>query len=409
MRRLAGLLGAALVLSGARCPPKPDPRIDRGEIFEVQGGLEGVTSPETKVLVAAYSDFPGRKGVEGAGLAHGLGGARGAYGIVVGPGDYDLLGFADLDGDGVFRDEELVGRSRLEQTVGLSTAPDGYTVAVGSPIALDFTAVRSAGIGFRWPAPPAVFESLEDPFFDGRWGRDGLLWPTRLLAHTSSQMLFGVGEHEPSKVQVLFVHGVTGTPRDFRVLVENLDQSRYQPWFVFYPSGLPLAKMGAKVAGLVRMLAEQSPVILVAHSMGGLVCRSALNHLQYPSPRALPENLKGYVSFSAMYGGMENAKNLYLLAPYDSELPRSLLDVPPQSDFMRDVYSVPYPEGLAFHLFWGNVTGDGDGTIPKASQLYWPMAAHATLLHEYRVDHTGILGEAVVVDFRVTLGNLAVR
>ena len=44
--------------------------------------------------------------------------------------------------------------------------------------------------------------------------------------------------YDPDKVPVLFVHGINGAPRDFTALIQNLDQSRYQPWVLSYPSGL---------------------------------------------------------------------------------------------------------------------------------------------------------------------------
>ena len=70
--------------------------------------------------------------------------------------DYDELNLystdptvADTDGDGVYRRGDLVGRSGApELTVGLFTAPDGFTVA-GPPLRVDRRAPRDAGFPVR--------------------------------------------------------------------------------------------------------------------------------------------------------------------------------------------------------------------------------------------------------------------
>jgi len=52
---------------------------------------------------------------------------------------------------------------------------------------------------------------------------------------------------------VLFVHGINGTPRDFKAIIQGLDRKSFQPWVLDYPSGLDLRALGD---GLVGILAE---------------------------------------------------------------------------------------------------------------------------------------------------------
>ena len=47
-------------------------------------------------------------------------------------------------------------------------------------------------------------------------------------------------EFDPDKIPVLFVHGIGGTPLDWKYLAKGLDRHRFQPWFYYYPSGLRL-------------------------------------------------------------------------------------------------------------------------------------------------------------------------
>ena len=72
------------------------------------------------------------------------------------------------------------------------------------------------------------------------------------MAHTQ-QYIFSFETVNERKTHVIFVHGSSGgTPRDFKFLVEGLDRERYQPWFYFYPSGMPLKKLGANLANIIR-------------------------------------------------------------------------------------------------------------------------------------------------------------
>ena len=159
------------------------------------------------------------------------------------------------------------------------------------------------------------------------------------MAHTQ-RYVFSLEKLDPEKTMVLFVHGVEGTPRDFKYLVAGLDTTRYQPWFYFYPSGMPLQKLGALLAGIIRYLTAAENfhvqrVIVVAHSMGGLVALSALNQL---CSDGAPPYLKGYVSFDSPYGGVEDAKKGVEKAP--AVVP-SWRDVATGSPFLEQLYQGP--------------------------------------------------------------------
>ena len=42
---------------------------------------------------------------------------------------------------------------------------------------------------------------------------------------------------------MLFIHGATGTPRNWRYFIKHIDRTRFQPWFFYYPSGLRIDSM----------------------------------------------------------------------------------------------------------------------------------------------------------------------
>ena len=71
---------------------------------------------------------------------------------------------------------------------------------------------------------PFVVESVDDPIFAPEMGEMGVYHPTQFLAKTQS-WVFSVGTPDFSKVQVVLVHGIDGTPRDFRTLIPSIDPS----------------------------------------------------------------------------------------------------------------------------------------------------------------------------------------
>ena len=90
--------------------------------------------------------------------------------------------------------------------------------------------------------------------------------------------------YDPNRIPVLFIHGIGGTPRDFRQMIESLDHSRFQPWIFHYPTGLRLQVVVRVLHRLVEDLRHKytfHALFVTAHSVGGLVARgyleSALN------------------------------------------------------------------------------------------------------------------------------------
>ena len=178
-----------------------------------------------------------------------------------------------------------------------------------------------------------VFTSLDDEFFDPQYGEMGMYDTKKFFAHTQ-RFMFSLEKFDPDKTTVIFVHGVAGTPRDFKYLVDGLDRTRYQPLFYFYPSGMPLQKLGSLLSGIMTVLEKDKyfhvkKAIVVAHSMGGLVSLSALNEL---CRDGAPAYLKGYISFNSPYGGVESAKKAIEKAPAVLDAWR---DVAPGSPFLE--------------------------------------------------------------------------
>lgn len=308
-------------------------------------------------------------------------------------GKYDLYFFADLNENGYFEAQEMIGQAgtpillrKEEVKDGLTFYGPAFTLDAGQP------SQTVLAVNVRVRQQNTVFASLDDPFFDPQYGEIGMYDPKKFLAHTQ-RFLFSLDKFDADKTMVIFVHGVSGTPRDFKYMVAGLDRRRYQPFFFFYPSGMPLQKLGSLLAEILKIMSEKEEfhpknAIVVAHSMGGLVSLAALNEL---CRNGMPSYLKGYISFNSPYGGVEAAQKAVKSAP--AVLP-AWVDVAPGSTFLKNLYEGSAAREIPFHLFFGYETGDSsDGTITLQSQLEQRIQFAAVKMYGFNASHVGILND----------------
>ena len=121
----------------------------------------------------------------------------------------------------------------------------------------------------------------------------GLLRPEELLKYrpdrpTPIKGLYMTQPYEPGKIPVVLVHGLWSSPMTWMEMFNDLRsqpelRNRYQFWFYLYPTGQPFWQTAAGLRkDLAEMRAELDPrhqeqaidqMVLVGHSMGGLVSR----------------------------------------------------------------------------------------------------------------------------------------
>ncbi len=174
-------------------------------------------------------------------------------------------------------DVTLRYRAALELYDPLSTT-DILNAGVRIPLESDLT------------TPLAYF--LSDPRL-GELANDGLLHPEKLLNMRSANQkpvvgLWMVQPYEPGKIPVVMVHGLWSSPMTWMEMFNDLRslpqiRERYQFWFYLYPTGQPFwmsaAMMRRDLAAVRGVLdpARSEPsldqMILIGHSMGGLVSR----------------------------------------------------------------------------------------------------------------------------------------
>ena len=121
----------------------------------------------------------------------------------------------------------------------------------------------------------------------------GLFEPEQLLVPHDGQQtmikgLYMVQPYEPGKIPVLFIHGLWSSPMTWMEMFNDLRSSpdirrHYQFWFYLYPTGQPFwlsaAQLRRDLAEMRQVLDPQhrepalDQMVLVGHSMGGLVAR----------------------------------------------------------------------------------------------------------------------------------------
>lgn len=111
---------------------------------------------------------------------------------------------------------------------------------------------------------------------------------------------------DPDKVPVVLVHGLMSTPRMWESLVGDLlsdpeIRAHCQFWFYYYPTGkpVPLSALQLREAldDAVKTHGETKPMILLGHSMGGILSRAQVSRLTLedaqsivPGVASLPES-----------------------------------------------------------------------------------------------------------------------
>lgn len=94
-------------------------------------------------------------------------------------------------------------------------------------------------------------------------------------------------ESTPSAESVVAIHGIFGAPWTLNYIVKNLEKENRSIVNWGYPSTKKtIEEHGAELVLELRKIAEEkpdAPIHFVAHSMGGLVLRAALNHPDCPN------------------------------------------------------------------------------------------------------------------------------
>jgi pimeloyl-ACP methyl ester carboxylesterase len=331
-------------------------------------------------------------------------------------GNYRLAAFQDLNGDLKYQPGEPFLRADPGPLLDCRTGEPHRGIALRIPAAgtpsvvetMDVARLQARGVEEQLQRSlgelTAVGElaALSDARFAESVAEDGLWRPFDFLIKAGAGVYF-LEPYDPAKLPVLFVHGINGTPANFRTLIARLDREHFQPWVYYYPSGAALDAVADHLTQTMRKLQVAhgfTRFAVVAHSMGGLVTRGFLLRYAESGGRAA---VPLYVTISTPWGGHKAAELGVKTAP---AVVRVWVDMAPGSEYQRSLfYKDPgtqrtprtLPRSIPHHLLFtynqGSVSlGEAnDGTVTVASQLRREAQRDATRLYGFNETHMGVL------------------
>ncbi len=350
------------------------------------------------IVVAAYSKQEGRLKIAHYTVLHEAGG----YELIVSEGEYALFAFGDANGNLTLDDGEPVGQY---QPSPVSASGSGVLIQLN--FAISDKAQTAIPLGTAVAAKPVAgkFHStqvgaiadLDAPIFSREFGKHGYWAPMEFYKEAGGNIYF-LEKYDPTKIPIVFVHGVAGSPQDWKYFFAHLDRKRYQPWFFYYPSGSSLDSISHllywKLINLQRRY-HFDKMVFTAHSMGGLVVRSFLANPDFPFPAA-----KAFISISTPWGGDEMANTGVEYSP--AVIP-SWNDVRSKGHFIQSLFDRPLPRDLEYTLFFSHggsysllQSANTDGAITLASELRPAAQAEASTIKGFNEDHVSILSSPEV-------------
>ena len=336
--------------------------------------------------------------------------SRGVYHLAAPPGSYGILAFEDVNRDMAYQDDEPallyqgaslsldalddppssengLGRIKIPSTADARALPASFNAGFAALVRR-----RNEGFGAR--------ASIDDGRFTPARVREGVFQPLRFIAEGRAG-LFMLEPYDPKRIPAIFVHGIGGSPRDWEFVIENLDRSRFQPWVFFYPSGFSLGLSSLILNNTFDELHHRygfATSVVVAHSMGGLVIRGAMNIIQREG-RTVP--VHHVVTISTPWQGVAAARWADV-GP--TRVPGSWLDIAPDSQFLNELAVVPRPADIRYTLFFGYggrsrfVSGNNDGSVSLQSVLSPDMQSRADFVQGFDEDHGSILRSREMVN-----------
>lgn len=326
----------------------------------------------------------------------------GSYFFVVHPGTYRVGAFVDSNSDlrldasersawfGTPRPVEAVS-GRVTDAIDIDLDAHGAQpmgVALSTPAQRDVKNLPEVKLG-------EIAGPMDERFSDAN-GDLGLWQPVEFVTQGLAGIYF-MEEYDPDKIPVLYIHGAHGTPKDWQVLAPHLDHKRFQPWLVSYPSGVRLEVAARGILRWLAVLHTRYPfkqLVIIAHSMGGIVARSAINQWFADVSGERVATLERFITISTPWNGHSAA--VYGVENAPAVIP-SWIDMQPDGVLLSGLYKSDLPEECEYDLLFSYGGGSmmyseaNDGTVALTSQLTPAAQNAAKMIHGFNEDHESIL------------------
>lgn len=367
--------------------------IDRGKSASLLQGCVIMKSEQRgPIFIVAYERIKSKSKVCG----HVRLSQTGCYELIVANGKYYVGAFQDVNGNGKHDSNEAIGhfgapdlvdaetKNYIDQLNIALTPPEPDAVSHLSDISIHETEIVDRAVAGE-VADRDKLARLD------RYASQGYWQPVSAFNEIGANIWF-VQPYDPGKIPVLFIHGASGTASGWEFFFQKIDRSVFQPCFFYYPSGLDLEFSAYILASKILRLHAKcrfDRMVVVAHSMGGLVARSCMTRFRKYFPF-----IKLFVSISTPWGGVNWAKmgveNSPVVIP-------AWKDVASGSDFISTMYQNRLPQNTRFYLLFsyrGNrnpFEQNNDGTLTMESMLDQRAQQEATRIYGINEDHAGIL------------------
>jgi len=393
MNRLFPLLFVATIfmggLTGCSFLESKDQAATVESVGEIKGQVTNTGGQHGPIIVVAMQKEKGAVVKINKQIAN----EDGSYKFVLLPGNYLMAAYVDKNNNNRY-DADEHGKSDFN-------AP---TVKVISKKSVTFTPIVISGFPKALPAKSQVTAiqskamknigkvvKFDDPMFNQDNYSEGMWRPLDFLEKTGGGLFF-LEPYSKSKTPVLFVHGINGGPTDFEKLIASLDRKKYQPWIIYYSTGLRLDMVSDYLTKAMSDLQNKyhfKEFIVVAHSMGGLVSRSFVKKYYERHPKKA-KGIKRFITVNSPLGGigaLSSIKSIPLIIAV-------WLDLAPDSQFLKGIHSWQLPKTTKYYMFFSYLEGeDSDGVVAIHSQLPYNVQKEAVRLYGFNTNHVGPLKE----------------
>lgn len=214
------------------------------------------------------------------------------------------------------------------------------------------------------------------------WFPEGMRLPEGLLGFVPRSAHFA--ESDPPNV--IMLHGLDEPGGIFDELAKAFDEAGINSWEFRYPNDQAIDHSADLLAEHWGGLENGQPVILVGHSMGGLVIRDFVSRHRHPvdaEPRVTGPEVRGVIQVATPNQGSEWARlrawlevrelftdiaerEFSLFAGLRDGTGAAKIDLRPDSAFLTELNARPWPEAVPIRIFGGFIA---EATEPMRDSL----------------------------------------
>lgn len=328
----------------------------------------------------------------------------GAFTFTQEPGKYHIYAWEDINNNGKHENNEAVSKCFIELKLkDIATKECHITIthkAKGAQLQainhIKNTMIDSIALTHNL----GTITSLEDSKFNELNASKGL-WEPNSFLETIPSGLFLLEKYNPEKKVTLFIHGINGSPQNFKRIIKSLVTTNNQVMLFYYPSGLRLEETANYLDYLIQEFQikyQLNNISIIAHSMGGLVAKKYIN-LQIKNDTNVVSDL---ITISTPWSGHNGAK---LGLEYAPDVIPVWNDMAPNSLFLQNLFKIDSTEDINHYLLFGYkgssllISENSDGVVTLESQLRPEAQSGAYLLKGFNEGHLSILRNSELIKF----------